>query len=476
MSVIVIQLGQCGNQIGSQLFSTLHSDALSSNKPTFSSATALPKAKQTSYYQCSVDRFFHERDGHPPLARAVLVDMETKVVHGALVERKRDKQWLYDPASAHQGKKGSGNNWANGYCKQGPLTCDLIMSLVQREVEKCAHLGCFLVLMSVAGGTGSGLGAFVTEKLRDEYPHVTIFNHVVWPYASGEVILQNYNALLTMAHLYESSDAIIVSQNDQLHKICSKLLLMKEITFFDMNRVVSHSLASVLQPAVSLTSFQETAHTSNPLLFGSCSLSDLASNLTPHPDYKLLSVKCVPQIPDHSHDYSYFRWPGLLKHMKQMLITDSPIEEGMDWSLQSSSSHSLATYTGAGSMQSVAFTPRGVNRSLANLVVLRGNELDVADPTLFYDHNLYGSWIPPSQRCRVWCSQQSFNRYEKTCTLVSNSQSCVSPLDTVTGKAWKMFSSRAFVHQYNQFGLSDDKFMECFVTVEQILKNYSSIT
>lgn len=125
-------------------------------------------------------------------------------------------------------------------------------------------------------------------------------------------------------------------------------------------------------------------------------------------------------------------------------------------------------------MQSVAFTPRGVNRSLANLVVLRGNELDVADPTLFYNRSLYCSWVPPSQTCTVWCSQQRFNRYEKSCTLVSNSQSSVRPLDTVTGKAWKMFGSRAFVHQYIQYGFSEDKFMECFVNVEQILKNYSS--
>ena len=456
MSVVVVQLGQCGNQVGSQLFSTLHSDALG-------------HTKQTSYLECSLDRFFYERDGLPPLARAVLIDMETKVVHGALTERKRERGWLYDPSSTHQGRRGSGNNWANGYCKQGPLACDSIMDLVRKEVEKCSYLSSFLVLMSVAGGTGSGLGAFVTEKLREQYPHVTIVNHVVWPYTSGEVIVQNYNALLTTAHLHDSSDVVMVSQNDHLHKVCSKLLA-KEINFTDMNRCVSHSLASVLQPAVPLIHSQTSGQSCNSLLYANCTLGDLASKLTPHPEYKFLSVKSVPQVPDSSRVYSTFRWAGLLKHLKQMLITDSPTEEGMDWSLQpTSSSHPMASCSGAESPS------RGVNRSLANLVVMRGNELSTADPTVFHDPALYCSWVPQPMTCTVWYHQHHFNGYEKSCSLVSNSQSFVRPLDTVVGKAWRMFGSHAYVHQYNQYGFTEDNFMECFVSAEQIVKNYSSL-
>lgn len=453
MSVVVVQLGQCGNQVGSQLFSTLYLDALG-------------LTKHTSYLESSLDRFFYERDDQLPLARAVLIDMETKVVHGALMERKRDQGWLYDPGSTHQGRRGSGNNWANGYCKQGPLACDSIMDLVRKEVDKCSHLSSFLVLMSVAGGTGSGLGAYVTERLREQYPRVTIVNHVVWPYTSGEVIVQNYNALLTTAHLHNSSDVIIVSQNDYLHKVCSKLST-KEISFTDMNRYVSHSLASVLQPAV------PSQTSSHSLLYANCSLSDLASKLTPHPNYKFLSVRSVPQVPDGSRVYSTFRWAGLLKHLKQMLITDSPTEEGMDWSVQPTSSfHPMTSCSGVESTKSVG---RGVNRSLANLVVMRGSELNTADPTIFHDPSLYCSWVPQPMQCTAWYHQHHFNGYEKSCTLVSNSQSCVHPLDTVVGKAWRMFGSHAYVHQYNQYGFTEDNFMECFVSAEQIVKNYSSL-
>lgn len=471
--MIVMQLGQCGNQVGSELFSALHNDAMCANKSSSSAPGA--HTKQTGYSECSIDRFFHERDGKPDQARAVLVDMETKVVHSALSERRQDKRWNYDVASSYKGKKGSGNNWANGYCKQGPLVCDEILTLVQREAEKCSYLRSFLVLMSVAGGTGSGLGAFITEKLKDTYPHVTVVNQVIWPYASGEVIVQNYNAVLTTSHLGESSDAILVSQNDQLHKVCSKLLLMKDISFANMNKVASHSLASVLQPAIPLSSLEHSP-SSHSILFNRCSLSDLTASLTPHPDYKLLTIKSIPQIPEHSLPYSSFRWSGLLKHLRQMLITDSPTEEGMDWSLQSTSSaSSLAAYSRVGPHERVSYPHHGVNRSLANLLILRGNQLETAEPSLFLDSNLYCNWMHPSQYCSMWCHPLKFDKYEKMCSLVSNSQSCVAPLDRVTGKAWKMFGSRAFVHQYGEYGLSEESFMECFINVEQVLKNYSSL-
>lgn len=52
------------------------------------------------------------------------------------------------------------------------------------------------------------------------------------------------------------------------------------------------------------------------------------SALTCHAEYKLLSVSTVPQMPSSSVAYSTFSWPGLLKHLRQMLISNSKMEEG----------------------------------------------------------------------------------------------------------------------------------------------------
>ena len=78
MSTVVVQLGQCGNQIGTELFSILHSDAKSSCWTGKTSDPYLSSAKPSSYYQKTINKYFHERDSKVPQARAVLIDMETK--------------------------------------------------------------------------------------------------------------------------------------------------------------------------------------------------------------------------------------------------------------------------------------------------------------------------------------------------------------------------------------------------------------
>lgn len=53
---------------------------------------------------------------YPPelVARAVLVDMEPKVVKQSISKAKRSGRWRYGEASHFCQNQGSGNNWANG--------------------------------------------------------------------------------------------------------------------------------------------------------------------------------------------------------------------------------------------------------------------------------------------------------------------------------------------------------------------------
>lgn len=453
MSVVTVQLGQCGNQIGTQLFSTLYDDATNPTSPP-------------AYRQVALDRFFYRNEDTPGSrdlqARAVLVDMESKVVQHCLVDARKGGNWTYDQKCVYAEKRGSGNNWANGYLHHAPRAMTAILDQVRRQAECCDYLDGFLMLMSVAGGTGSGVGAKLTEYLHDTYPHATLVNPIVWPYSSGEVIVQDYNSLLTTAHLQSSCDAILLLQNQQFHKVCSQLLHLKEVALSDINKVISHSLASALQPAVP---FDAHLPTHDNMMYGRCRLSTLASFLCPHAHFKFLSVKTIPQMPDSSHAYSRYMWAGLLKHLRQMLITDSATDEGMDWCL----APPTAPIAGGRGQHNI-------NTSLANLLVLRGNELDSVETSALSDRGLYSKYSPASCTCSVWCADHAFNRYEKCCTVVSNSQSCVGPLERVCAKAWNMYSSRAYLHQYEKYGFTDEDFVSSFVAVEQILKDYKTIT
>ena len=68
----------------------------------------------------------------------------------------------------------------------------------------------FLILLAMAGGTGSGVGSKITESIRDEFgPKTPLIAHATWPYENGEVVVQSYNTLLTLATLLNNSDGII---------------------------------------------------------------------------------------------------------------------------------------------------------------------------------------------------------------------------------------------------------------------------
>ena len=114
-------------------------------------------------------------------------------------------------------------------------------------------------------------------------------------------------------------------------------------------------------------------------------------------------------------------------------------------------------------------------RSLANLLLLRGKDLEITDISAFSDPRIYPSWVPDSCRLSVYKQPRIMNQNEKCATLVSNNKSPVTSLNSVVDKAWNMFSSRAYIHQYVKHGLSEEDFVDSFVTLEQVISNYNAL-
>lgn len=69
---------------------------------------------------------------------------------------------------------GSGNNWAVGHYRYGVDYRESILETVRVAAEACDCLQSFMILHSMGGGTGSGLGTSVLGLLKDEYPDVYV--------------------------------------------------------------------------------------------------------------------------------------------------------------------------------------------------------------------------------------------------------------------------------------------------------------
>lgn len=81
-----------------------------------------------------------------------------------------------------------------------------------------------MLMHSIAGGTGSGLGSFLLERLNDKFPKKLIQTYSVFPNNTADVVVQPYNSLLAMKRLANNADSVVVVDNAALTRIVSDRL------------------------------------------------------------------------------------------------------------------------------------------------------------------------------------------------------------------------------------------------------------
>lgn len=70
-----------------------------------------------------------------------------------------------------------------------------------------------MFLHSIAGGTGSGLGSYILERMNDRFPKKLIQTYSVFPDTqSVDVVVNPYNSLLTMRRLTQNADSVVSIQ------------------------------------------------------------------------------------------------------------------------------------------------------------------------------------------------------------------------------------------------------------------------
>ena len=105
-----------------------------------------------------------------------------------------------------------------------------------------------MLMHSIAGGTGSGLGSFLLERLNDKFPKKLIQTYSVFPNAQeGDVVVQPYNALLTLKRLTNHADSVVVLDNGALQRISADRLHVQSPTFDQTNALVSTVMAASTQ-------------------------------------------------------------------------------------------------------------------------------------------------------------------------------------------------------------------------------------
>lgn len=97
----------------------------------------------------------------------------------------------------------------------------------------------FMLLHSIAGGTGSGLGSYLMEHMNDRFPKKLIQTYSVFPDSqAADVVVNPYNSLLALRRLAQNADSVVVLDNGALSRIVADRLHVQEPSFQQTNQLV----------------------------------------------------------------------------------------------------------------------------------------------------------------------------------------------------------------------------------------------
>ncbi|KAK6116081.1 hypothetical protein DH2020_008350 [Rehmannia glutinosa] len=282
--IITLQVGQCGNQIGMEFWKQLCLEhGISKEGILEDFATEGGDRK---------DVFFYQADDQHYIPRALLMDLEPRVINGIQNSEYRN---LYNHENVfiadHGG--GAGNNWASGY-HQLLLSSDLgvgihmmngqqyeedLVDMIDREADGSDSLEGFVLCHSIAGEQAqvllavlpilvfevvealylfvltkylwpefallnseiNGMGSYLLETLNDRYSKKLVQTYSVFPNQNetSDVVVQPYNSLLTLKRLTLNADCVVVLDNTALNRIAVERLHITTPTFAQTNSLVS---------------------------------------------------------------------------------------------------------------------------------------------------------------------------------------------------------------------------------------------
>jgi tubulin epsilon len=425
--VVCVQVGQCGNQLGSTFWDLMLQEQ---------------RAAKTDVGMSSL--FYESRDGSGAdiargaggapsnvKARCIPIDMEEGVLNAMM---RGPIGSLFDTAQLVSDVSGAGNNWAVGYMEYGDKYLDAIEESVRTAAEKCDSLQTFVVMHSLSGGTGSGLGTRVLSILSDTYPDVFRCSTVVMPGEVDDVVTAPYNTGFALRELIEQSDCVIPLDNDALaaaaERAMGKSTVKRGSEAADTQGEAKSNVAQMAKTKLPFDTMNSiAAHMLSNL---TCSLrfpgslnmdiNEIATNLVPYArQHFLLSAIAPLSTTRHVHAGA--------KSIDAMFM--SCLEPD----------HQL-----------IMLNPRQ-HAFLGSAFVCRGPELDVGD---------FGRNIPRlrDKMRMVYWNQDGFKTalcsvpplgQKQSMLMLSNHCGIADKLGTLRDKFRKLYSVRSHVHHYEEY-------------------------
>jgi len=303
--IITLQVGQCGNQIGMEFWKQLCKEHGIDEEGIVQEHSMNGDDRK--------DVFFYQADDDHYIPRAILIDLEPKVIKGIIQNSPYSRLYNHENIFISKEGGGAGNNWAKGY-SEGDKFQDDIMEMIDREADGSDSLEGFILTHSINGGTGSGFGSYIIERLTDRFPKKLIQTYSVFPNQKEyDIVVTPYNSVLTLKRLILNADCVIVLDNTALNSIAVDRIKISSPTMNQLNSLISTVMSA------STTTLRYPGYMNNDLI-------SLIAPLVPTPRCHFLMTGYTPITLDNK--VSMIRKTTVLDVMRRLLQSKNIMVHG----------------------------------------------------------------------------------------------------------------------------------------------------
>ena len=444
--IVHLQIGQCGNQVGTKFWEIISDEHGIDADGKFHGESSM-QAERLGVYWDNPDNSFSLRDIQRKssrihssyvleeaanttwVPRAILADLEPGTMDAV---RAGPLGRVFRPDNFVFGSSGAGNNWAKGYYTEGAELVDALMDCTRREAENCDCLQGFQLVHALGGGTGSGLGSLLINRIREEYPDKIMNTHSIIPSPKvSDTVVEPYNATLALNQLVENTDETYIIDNEALYDICFRSLKLNTPTYGDLNHLISLTMSGV----TTCLRFPGQLN---------ADLRKLAVNMVPFPRLHFFMPGFAPLQARGAAQYRSLTVPEVVSQMFSPTNVMAACDPRMGRFLTVA-----AIFRGRVSMKEVDEQMAGIQDKNTEYFV---------------------EWIPNNIKTAV-CDIPP-RGLKLSGTFISNSTSIQALFNRILDQFTAMFRRKAFLHWYTGEGMDELEFSEAASNMTDLVSEY----
>ncbi|OBT54446.1 tubulin alpha-2 chain [Pseudogymnoascus sp. 24MN13] len=416
-----IHIGQAGVQLGNAAWELylLEHGLLPDGRPD-PEATAIAETG-------SNETFFNETSGGKYVPRSIFVDLDPSPIDEVRTGTYRE---LFHPELLVSGKEDAANNYARGHYTIGKELVDTVVDKLRRVADNCSSLQGFLIFHSFGGGTGSGFGSLLLERLSTDYSKKCKLEFAIYPSPRvSTAVVEPYNAVLSTHSTIENSDCTFLVDNEAIYDICRRRL-------FDYLSLGSDGSLNV-------------------------DLNEFQTNLVPFPRIHYPLVSYAPVISAKKSSHESFKVQELtlqcFEPNNQMVVCDPRAGKYMAVAL---------LYRGD-------VVPRECNAAVASLKAKQSFNLVEWCPTGFkIGINYQKPVVVPASASNP---DGALAEVDRAVSMLSNTTAIAEAWGRLDHKFDLMYNKRAFVHWYVGEGMEEGEFNEAREDLAALERDYEEV-